>query len=73
MVCQEDESAADENGDESAGEGGMRRGVRFFAEADAAFETVGILHEYLGGDTPPTGKLFNYDCLRVWGSEWFVH
>ncbi|CAM9741754.1 unnamed protein product [Sphacelaria rigidula] len=47
-----------------------------FAVADAAFETAGMPHEYLGGETPCerlTGKSFNYDRLRTWGSECFVH
>ncbi|CAN0505956.1 unnamed protein product, partial [Discosporangium mesarthrocarpum] len=33
-------------------------------------------HEFLGGDTPCerlTGKPFNYDRLRIWGAECFVH
>ncbi|CAM9652392.1 unnamed protein product [Choristocarpus tenellus] len=33
-------------------------------------------HEYLGGETPCerlTGKYFNYDRLRAWGSECYVH
>ena len=48
----------------------------FFAVADAAFKTAGMPHEYLGGETPHerlTGKPFNYDRLRVWGAECYVH
>lgn len=44
--------------------------------ADAAFKTSGMLHEYLGGETPCqrlTGKSFNYDRLRMRGSDCFVH
>ncbi|CAN0469527.1 unnamed protein product, partial [Discosporangium mesarthrocarpum] len=48
----------------------------FFAVADAAFKSFGMPHEYLGGETPCerlTGKPFNYNRLRVWGAECFVH
>ncbi|CAM9301783.1 unnamed protein product, partial [Sphacelaria rigidula] len=48
----------------------------FFTVADAAFKTSGMPHEYLEDETPCerlTGKPFNYDRLRTWGSECFVH
>ncbi|CAN0503525.1 unnamed protein product [Discosporangium mesarthrocarpum] len=48
----------------------------FFAVADAVFKTGGMPHEFLGGDMPCerlTGKPFNYDRLRIWGAECFVH
>ncbi|CAN0062222.1 unnamed protein product, partial [Choristocarpus tenellus] len=48
----------------------------FFAITDAAFKTGGMPREYLGGETPCerlTGKSFNYDRLRAWGSECYVH
>ena len=44
--------------------------------ADAAFKTAAMPHEYLGGETPCerlTRKSFDYDRLRMWGSECFVH
>ncbi|CAM9672987.1 unnamed protein product, partial [Choristocarpus tenellus] len=48
----------------------------FFAITDVAFKTGGMRHEYLGGETPCerlTGKSVNYDRLRAWGSECYVH
>ncbi|CAM9959860.1 unnamed protein product [Choristocarpus tenellus] len=48
----------------------------FFAITDVAFKTGGMPHEYLGRETPCerlTGKSFNYDRLRAWGSECYVH
>ncbi|CAN0455718.1 unnamed protein product, partial [Discosporangium mesarthrocarpum] len=48
----------------------------FFAVADAAFKSSGMQHEYLGGETPCerlTRQPFNYNRLRVWGAECFVH
>ncbi|CAM9552154.1 unnamed protein product [Choristocarpus tenellus] len=44
----------------------------FFAITDVASKTGGMPHEYLRGETPCerlTGKSFNYDRLRTWGSE----
>ncbi|CAM9581103.1 unnamed protein product [Sphacelaria rigidula] len=55
---------------------GRREDYWYFAAADAAFKTTGMPHEYLGDETPCetlTGKLFNYDRLRTWESECFVH
>ncbi len=54
------------------------RGERFwfFAVADAAYKSSGMPHEYLGGETPHerlTGKPFNYDRLRAFGTECYVH
>ena len=48
----------------------------FFAVADAAFKSSGMPHEYLGGETPHerlTGKSLNYDRLRPFGIECYVH
>ena len=48
----------------------------FFAVADAAYKSSGMPHEYLGGETPHerlTGKPFNYDRLRAFGTECYVH
>ena len=48
----------------------------YFAMADAAFETAGMPHDYLGDETSCgrlTGRRFDYDRLRTWGSECFVH
>ncbi|CAM9753325.1 unnamed protein product [Choristocarpus tenellus] len=48
----------------------------FFAITDVAFKTGGMPHEYLGRETPYerlTGKSFNYDRLRTWGSKCYVH
>ncbi|CAN0014305.1 unnamed protein product [Choristocarpus tenellus] len=48
----------------------------FFAITDVTFKTGGMPHEYLGGETPCerlTRKSFNYDRLRAWGSECYVH
>ncbi|CAM9443027.1 unnamed protein product [Choristocarpus tenellus] len=48
----------------------------FFAITDVAFKTGAMPHEYLRGETPCerlTGKSFNYDRLRTWGSECYVH
>lgn len=46
------------------------------AIADEASKTSGRPHEYLGGETSYerlTGKPFNYDRRRIWGSDHFVH
>ncbi|CAM9813240.1 unnamed protein product [Choristocarpus tenellus] len=48
----------------------------FFEITDVAFKTGGMPHEYLGGETPCehlTGKSFNYDRFRAWGSRCDVH
>ena len=48
----------------------------FFAVADAAYKSSGMPHEYLGGETPHerlTGKPLNYDRLRPFGNECYVH
>ena len=48
----------------------------FFTVADAASKVVGRPHEYIGGGTPCERlieKPFNYDRLRMWGAECFVH
>ncbi|CAM9965350.1 unnamed protein product, partial [Choristocarpus tenellus] len=48
----------------------------FFAVADATYKTTGMPHKYLRGETPCeclTNKPFNYERLRVFGTECFVH
>ncbi|CAM9397444.1 unnamed protein product, partial [Choristocarpus tenellus] len=48
----------------------------FAAVADTTYKTTGMPHEYLGGETPYehlTNKPFNYERLRVFGTECFVH
>jgi hypothetical protein len=48
----------------------------FFAVADAAYKSSAMPHEYLGGETPHerlTGTPFNYDRLRAFGTECYVH
>ena len=55
---------------------GRREGYWFFAVANAAFKTAGMPHKYLGGETQCerlTEKQLNYDRLRMWGAECFVH
>ncbi|CAM9331837.1 unnamed protein product, partial [Choristocarpus tenellus] len=47
-----------------------------FAVADATFKTTGMPQEYLVGETPYerlSNKPFNYNRLRVFGTECFVH
>ena len=55
---------------------GRGEDCRFFAVADVAFKTAGILHKYTVGETPcerRTGKPFNDDRLRMWGAKCCVH
>jgi len=48
----------------------------FFAVADAAYKSSAMPHEYLGGETPHErlfGRPFNYNRLRAFGTECYVH
>ncbi|CAM9205458.1 unnamed protein product [Choristocarpus tenellus] len=55
---------------------GLGEEFGFFAVADATYKTTGMPLKYLGDETPCerlSNKPFNYNRLRVFGTECFVH